>query len=146
MAISTIEVYTPEKRTSSPANRKIMFATIVYLDSWLYKSNVCDTAGSRKPIVAVTNEPVNDITFPSWGTLVAIPAAKVAKKLLVKKYQRALVCCAAQSHLFLLKLLKIFIKLYSATEFWLLLHIEFWLLLQFWLLLSIVFLIYIYTT
>jgi hypothetical protein len=88
-----------------------MFATIVYLDSWLYKSNVCDTAGSRKPIVAVTNEPVNDITFPSWGTLAAIPAAKVVRKVLVKKYHRALVCCAGQSHLFLLKLLNIFNKL-----------------------------------
>jgi hypothetical protein len=51
-----------------------MFAAIVNLESWLYKSNVCATAGSRKPTVAVTNEPTNDIIFPSCGTLAATPA------------------------------------------------------------------------
>ena len=50
---------------TSPEKKKRMFAAIVNLDSWLYKSNVCVTAGKRKPTVAVTNDPANDMTFPS---------------------------------------------------------------------------------
>lgn len=50
---------------TSPQKKKTMFTAIVNLDSWLYKSNVCDTAGKRKPTVEVTNDPANDITFAS---------------------------------------------------------------------------------
>ena len=40
---------------------------------------MCATAGSKKPIVAVTNDPTKEITLPSCGML-AVKAAAMGKK------------------------------------------------------------------
>ena len=48
---------------------------------------MCVAAGSRKPADIATNEPQNDIIFPSWGTHAEIAATKRKTGVSIKQYK-----------------------------------------------------------